>query len=137
MSTAISPVPAGRRTEAELNGLRQQLADMVHDAGGMICGYNVTVFPDTLGDVPAIVTWALDNVDRVQSYTLTMLRLVEADAGFAYFAGDRRVDVRETVYFSPIPYRRLTSSDIRAEIQKASRISACARFSAGPFGRTP
>lgn len=107
------------RTEAELNGLRQQLADMVHDAGGMICGYNVTVFPDTLGDVPAIVTWALDNVDRVQSYTLTMLRLVEADAGFAYFAGDRRVDVRETVYFSPIPYRRLTSSDIRAEIRKS------------------
>ena len=106
------------RTEAELNALRQQLADMVHDAGGMICGFNVTVFPDTLGDVPSIVAWALENVDRVQSYTLTMLRLVEANAGFEYFAGDHRIDVSETVYFSPTPYRRLTSSDVRAEIRK-------------------
>jgi len=106
------------KSEKELNVLRQQLADMVHDEGGMTCGYNVTVFPDTLSDVPDIVAWGLANVDRVQSYTLTMLRLVEADAGFAYYAGARKVDVRETVYFSPTPYRRLTSADVRAEIRK-------------------
>ncbi len=106
------------KTERELNPLRQQLADMVHEAGGMICGYNITVFPDTLGDVPDIVAWALRNVDRVQSYTLTMLRLVEAGAGFEYYAGDRRIDVSETVYFSPIPYRRLMSADVRAEVRK-------------------
>ncbi len=106
------------KTERELNVLRQQLADMVHEAGGMICGYNVTVFPDTLGDVPDIVTWALRNVDRVQSYTLTMLRLVEAGAGFEYYAGDRKIDVSETVYFAPTPYRRLMSADVRAEVRK-------------------
>jgi Radical SAM superfamily len=106
------------KTEAELNALRQRLADMVHDEGGLICGFNVTVFPDTLADVPDIVAWGLANVDKVQSYTLTMLRLVEADAGFAYYAGDRRIDVRETVYFSPTPYRRLTSADVRAEVRK-------------------
>ena len=106
------------KTERELNTLRQELADMVHDEGGMICGYNVTVFPDTLADVPDIVAWALRNADRVQSYTLTVLRLVEADSGFDYYAGDRKIDVSETVYYSPIPYRRLMSADIRAEIRK-------------------
>ena len=115
------------KTEAELNALRQQLADMVYDAGDMVCGYNVTVFPDTLEAVPEIVAWALGNVDRVQYYTLTVLRLVEAQAPFDYYAGGRKVDVSETVYFSDVPYRKLMSPEIQAQVRKAIpdyRISA-------------
>ncbi len=108
------------KTEAELNTLRQALADMVLDAGDLVCGFNVTVFPDTLSQVPAIVAWALRNVDRVQSYTLTMLRLVDAASPFEYRAGGRRIDVAETVYYSAVPYRRLASDEVRAEVRRAA-----------------
>lgn len=107
------------KSEAELNALRQELADMVHEAGGMVCGFNVTVFPDTLKDMPEVVSWALRNIDRVQSYTLTALRLVEEELPFDFYAGGRRINLRETVYFSPVPYRRLMSQDIQAEVRKA------------------
>jgi len=107
------------KTEKELNALRQQLADMVGAAGGMICGFNLTVFPDTLTDMPDVVSWALRNVDRVQSYTLTVLRLVEEDLPFDFYAGGKKIDLRSTVYYSPEPYRRLMSEDIQAEVLKA------------------
>ena len=107
------------KSERELNALRQQLADMVHDAGGMTCGFNATVFPDTLEDMPDIVAWALRNIDRVQFYTLTALRLVEKELPFDFYAGGRKIDLSETVYYSPGPYRRLMSQDIQAEVRKA------------------
>ena len=107
------------KSEAELNVLRGELADMVRAAGGLVCGFNVTVFPDTLESVPAIVSWALRNIDKVHYYTLTVLRLVEAQAPFDYYAGGRKVDVGETVYYSAVPYRKLMSAEIRAEVEKA------------------
>jgi hypothetical protein len=108
------------KSEKELNALRQELADMVHDAGGMICGYNITVFPDTLKEMPDVVSWALRNIDRVQSYTLTALRLVEEGLPYEFYAGDRKINLRETAYYSPEPYRRLMSRDIQAEVRKAA-----------------
>jgi hypothetical protein len=107
------------KSEKELNVLRQELADMVHEAGGMICGFNITVFPDTLEEMPDVVSWALRNIDRVQSYTLTALRLIEKELPFDFYAGGRQIDLSETVYYSPGPYRRLMSRDIQAEVRKA------------------
>lgn len=107
------------KSEAELNVLRGELADLVRAAGGLSCGFNVTVFPDTLEAVPAIVSWALRNVDKVHYYTLTVLRLVEAQAPFNYYAGGRKVDVGETVFYSAVPYRKLMSPEIRAEVERA------------------
>lgn len=107
------------KSEKDLNALRQELADMVLEAGGMVCGFNVTVFPDTLADMPDVVSWALRNIDRVQSYTLTALRLVDPQLPFDFYAGGRKIDLSETVYYSPEPYRRLMSDDIHAEVLKA------------------
>lgn len=107
------------KSEAELNALRQIFADMVHAAGGLACGYNVTVFPDTLEAVPEIVAWAERNVDRVHYYTLTVLRLIEAEAPFDYYAAGRKIDVGETVYFSATAYRKLMSPEVRARVEMA------------------
>lgn len=106
------------KNEQELNVLRQELADMVHEEGGMVCGFNMTVFPDTLCRVPDVVEWAIQNADRVQSYTLTALRLVEADSPFDFYIGGEKIDVSETIYYSPEPYRKLTSLDLLTEIQR-------------------
>jgi len=106
------------KTERELNELRQTFADMVYDAGGMICGFNMTVFPDTLSYVPEIVVWALGNVHKVQSYTLAALRLVGPNAPFEYFAGGRPVTLEDTAYYTRESYADLTSRDILASIRK-------------------
>jgi hypothetical protein len=107
------------KSEKELNALRQELADMVKEAGRMICGFNLTVFPNTLKDMPDFVSWALRNIDRVQSYTLTALRLVEDDLPFDFYAGGQKIDLSETVYYSPEPYQRLMSKDIHEQVRKA------------------
>lgn len=107
------------KSEIELNALRQHLADMVYEVGGLVCGFNMTIFPDTLQYVPGIVEWALGNVDRVQSYTLTALRLVEADAPFHYYVGDKKIDISDIVYYSPDGYKKLTFSDLVSEVKKS------------------
>jgi hypothetical protein len=106
------------KTEKDLNSLRQELGDMVYEEGSMVCGFNMTVFPDTIHEVPDVVEWALRNVDRVQSYTLTVLRLVEADSPFDFFIGDKKIDISKTVYYSPTPYKKLTSQDLLTEVRK-------------------
>ena len=42
-------------SEQDLNRLRQQMADMLSDEGGLVCGYNTTILPETLSQVPSIV----------------------------------------------------------------------------------
>jgi hypothetical protein len=106
------------KNEIEINALRQQLADMVHEAGGLVCGFNMTIFPDTIQYVPGIVEWALRNIDRVQSYTLTALRMVEADTPFHYYVGDKKIDISDTVYYSPVQYKKLTFLDLVSEVKK-------------------
>lgn len=106
------------KNEEELNTLRQNLADMVHKIGGLTCGFNITVFPDTIQCVPEIVEWAIRNIDRVQSYTLTVLRLVEVDGPFDYYVGDKKIDISETVFYSLHSYEKLTSSALYSEVRK-------------------
>ena len=106
------------RDEKDLNALRQEFADMVRGAGGLVCGFNLTVFPDTLEQMPAVVDWALRNIDRVQSYTLTALRLVDPQMPFDAYVAGRRIDLAETVYYSPGPQRNLMCRDILAQVLK-------------------
>jgi organic radical activating enzyme len=107
------------KSEKELNALRQELADMVKEVGGMICGFNLTVFPDTLKDMPDFVSWASRNIDRVQSFTLTALRLVDDDLPFDFYANGQKIDISKTVYYSSKPYQRLMSKDIHEQVRKA------------------
>jgi hypothetical protein len=106
------------RTEKKLNALRQELADRVRAAKGMVCGFNLTVFPDTLGDMPDVVAWALRNIDRVQSYTLTALRQVDPGMPFDAYVAGRKLDLGGTIYSSPAPQRNLMNADILAEVRK-------------------
>ena len=107
------------RSEKDLNALRQELADMVRRAGGMVCGFNLTVFPDTLDQMPDVVAWALRNIDRVQSYTLTALRQVDPGLPYDAYVAGRRLDLAGTVYYSAGAGRNLMNEDILAEVRKA------------------
>ena len=106
------------KTENELNSLRQQYAETLHEIGGLSCAFNVTIFPDTLKYVPDIVEWAVRNIDKVHIVTLIPVRMVPPDDSHRYFAGGKKIDIRETPYVSSVPYKDLSSNDIYHEIKK-------------------
>lgn len=118
-------VDAGQRrpgwidaSEAQLNGLRQRLADMVHDAGGLVCGFNTVVLPRTLEELPRIVEWTVANPHKVSSNVLIPVRGAHRDDPWDYFAGAERIAVEDTPYATPQAYERLTAAQICAQIRR-------------------
>jgi hypothetical protein len=79
------------KTEAELNELRQSLADLAAGIRGVGCGFNVTVSPDNLPFLPDVLDWALKNVRIVHHMTLIALRGIAAGDDVALFANGRRL----------------------------------------------
>ncbi len=81
------------KTEAELNGLRQSLADLVAEAGvrGLGCGFNVTVSPANLPHLPDILGWAVRNIRIVHHMTLIAQRGIAVGDDVAMFANGRRL----------------------------------------------
>jgi hypothetical protein len=106
------------RSEVELNALRSHFADMLHDEGGLACSFNTTIFPDTLAAVPDVVAWAVERPERVHVLTLICVRMAEPDGPFAYWAGDREVDLRDTPYAAEECYGALTSEEILEQVRK-------------------
>lgn len=62
------------KTEVEMNELRQQLADMVHDVGKVKCGFNMTIRHSNFGELPEIITWYRKNIDRLNHISFIALR---------------------------------------------------------------
>jgi hypothetical protein len=104
--------------ERELNELRQELADMMHEIGGLTCSFNITVFPDTVAYVPDILRWALDNSDRVRIMTFICVRTAERNGQFDYCVGGRKVDFSNIPYATSESCKKLTTHDIHSEIKK-------------------
>lgn len=106
------------KNEKELNELRQYYADMIKKEGGLVCGFVVTVFPDTIEYVPYIVRWSIQNIDKVRDLTLNALRVLGTDAPFDYYVGDRRINISDTIYYSPVHYENLTSLALYSQVKK-------------------
>jgi uncharacterized Fe-S cluster-containing radical SAM superfamily protein len=81
------------KTEAEMNELRQHYADLVSEAGGVQCGYNITIFPATLQYLPDILGWARANLTKVQHLSLIAFRSIPITNDIAYTVGNTAVDV--------------------------------------------
>jgi uncharacterized Fe-S cluster-containing radical SAM superfamily protein len=88
------------KTEKELCELRLNLANMIHEhSGGKVaCAFNATIYRDTLDQIPMLVRWAQDHIDRVQTMVFILFRSVKAQAGFDCHAGGKPVDVGQLVY---------------------------------------
>jgi hypothetical protein len=106
------------RTEAELNDLRQSLADLIAGIKGVGCGFNVTVSLDNLSALPDVLAWALKNVRTVHHLTLIALRGIAAGDGVALFANGRRLPpgLITNMVGDAAPIG-LTSDDILASLQ--------------------
>ena len=91
------------RSETGMNALRQRYADLVHELGGIQCGYNVTVTRRTLPEIPAVVAWCRRNHDRVQHISLIAFRSIPVGTGLAYTVRGRPVDIAGSQYASTDP----------------------------------
>lgn len=107
------------KTEAELNALRQELAERVARVGGVSCNFNVTVFGDTLHEVPGIVAWAIRHPDIVHGLTLLCYRAADP-AHYDYWVDGRQVDAGTTFYTALGEEERndLTTEDIAAKVME-------------------
>jgi len=106
------------KSEKELNELRQYFADMIKKEGGLVCGFISTIFPDTVEYVPEIVRWVVQNIDRVRDLVLCVVRFLDTDGPFDYYIDDKKVNISETVYYSPRHYENLTLLDLYSGIKK-------------------
>jgi hypothetical protein len=106
------------KNEKELNILRQELADLLYDIGGLTCAFNTTIFPDTLACVPDILKWVVDNGDRVQIITFICIRAGEIGGRFDHYASGEKIDISSMPYTSSNDYGKLTTGDIYGEIKK-------------------
>ena len=107
------------KNELELNELRQRYADMTRSEGGLVCGFNTTIFPDTLQYVPDIVSWTSRNIRDVSVMTLIAVRMLSPATPFDYYAGGRRIDLAQMGFFSENRYENLTTLDLYREVRKA------------------
>jgi hypothetical protein len=104
--------------EKRLNALRQHYADMIINEGGLVCGYNSTILPETLHEVCDIVEWTIKNVHKVATNILIPVRTAHPDDPWDYYAGTKKVVLQETPYTSSKQYQPLTALDICKQIWK-------------------
>ena len=110
------------KAEEGLNRLRQHYADLIHEEQGLICGFNITILPESLHEVPDIVRWTLRNIHKVCTITLIPVRVPREDDPWDLYAGGRQIAFKETV-FSKRCYKNptrtlLTARDIRDQVRK-------------------
>ena len=120
-----------RKTEIELNALRQQFADRVAALGGISVAFNATVYEDTLPYVPDILAWARSQIDKV--HVVVFIAYRQAAGEYAdtmdFYVGGEAIPMTSLVYSRPTGDQRLdiSSRDIVAEIRKRDpEFSPCA-----------
>ena len=110
------------RTEKEHNRLRQAYADMIHDAGGMICGFNTTILPETLHELPDIVAWTVKNMDRVCANTIIPVRVIGENSPWDLYVNDKKINYSDTAFstreYSSSSRKDLTASDLYNQVKK-------------------
>jgi len=82
--------------ETELNELRLKFARMLAQAGNIACSFNATVSAGTLHEVPAMVDWARQHADLVQTMVFILFRSPELTGDFDFYAKGRKIDMKQT-----------------------------------------
>ncbi len=118
------------KTEEELNQLRQHYVDMVYEVGGLYCNVGMTVYRSNVHEIPAVVRWGNQNLDRVHGLVFITFRAAPVDTGIQYATPDGRpVDARELSYSagqSVMEDTGLTSEDVwRAIRSEFPHYDAC------------
>ena len=105
------------KSELELNELRLRYASMVAEVGGIACSFNSTVYAENLEQVPGMMAWAQEHIDKVQTMVFICFRYVVPSMPFDWYAGDQLVPWEKIWYSSGD--ERVVSIDSRDLVAKA------------------
>jgi hypothetical protein len=110
------------RTELELNELREEMAAKIAEVGGMNCGFGITVYRDTLADVPALAKWTVDNRRRVGGFSFITYRGARIVPGLEWTVHGRPVEVRkDDIGYATVEEQEaitVTAHDVMQRIQE-------------------
>lgn len=123
------------KSEAQLNALRQEYTDMVHQAKGLVVGFNTTILPETLHEVPAIIRWTIKNIHNVSTNCLIPVRVPRENDPWELSVRGEKIEFKDTV-FSTKKYKNpsgitLTANDILIQIKKVIPNCAANAFLGG------
>lgn len=116
------------KTELELMELRQHYADLVATVPGLYCNFGMTVYNANLPDLPHIVRWGNENIDKVHGLVFICYRGAPEDVPMEYMVGDQKVSIDGELGYTgeDSSELELTSADVyetlRAEL---SHYDAC------------
>jgi MoaA/NifB/PqqE/SkfB family radical SAM enzyme len=86
------------KSEADLNALRQEYADMIAAEKGMYVIFNSTVYPSTFHEIPDVVRWGQANIDRVHGLVFITYRTAIMDKSVAVNTLEQQVDLSKLSY---------------------------------------
>jgi len=93
---------------------------MLHEVGGITCSFNATVYPETLKDVPMLLRWGQENIDRVHVMVFINYRMAVLGKDFDFYVGDEQVHFDEMMYSKKDDHRRtdISSPEVVGEIRR-------------------
>ncbi|MBN1285980.1 MAG: radical SAM protein [Anaerolineae bacterium] len=108
------------KSELELCELRQQYAEMVASVGGMYSSFGCTIYPSNIGEIPAIVKWANDNIDIVNGLVFITYSGSVVTEDLAYTVGGEEVSAQGELSYGDADADEitLTSRDVYDIIRK-------------------
>ncbi len=86
------------KNEKDHNQLRQQIADMVANEGGLFVVFNSTVYPDTFHEIPEVVLWAQANIKKVQGLVFITYRTATEEDNTGTDIHDQEIDLTKLSY---------------------------------------
>jgi MoaA/NifB/PqqE/SkfB family radical SAM enzyme len=92
------------KTEIELNELRLELAEMLHEFG-FSCSFNATIYPETLKYVPDLLKFGQKHIDKINVMVFILYRMAVVGQNVDFYKGKDEVKF-DDMWYAKIPDNR-------------------------------
>jgi hypothetical protein len=114
---------------------------MLRKTKGIQCGFHVTVFRKNLAEIPAIVSWCLKNLQKVQHISFIAFRMMPGDSRFRFIAEGKTIEPADLSGSTPDPFEISITSDemylsVRAafpELHASAYLNGTAKYEINKF----
>jgi hypothetical protein len=77
-----------------MNELRQHYTDMIYDVGKVKCGFNMTIRPSNLKELPDVIRWFRKNIDRLNHISFIVLRGIPTEIAKSMQFEGRKINLK-------------------------------------------
>lgn len=92
------------KNEIELNELRLELAEMLHEFG-FSCSFNATIYPETIKYIPDLIKFGQEHIDKVHVMVIILYRMAIVGHNLEFYKGDEKVKF-EDMWYAKVPDSR-------------------------------